>query len=1834
MNRVGYGSSKIRIVVITLVFTIAILCLGIAFIYFQESSFRKQSELELSAIADLKAKQLVEWRQERIDDAESIILNHELINNFANLIEHSQIESIRNQIKNWLSIMSWSTMYEEILITDSNGIILVSEPSDHNAGKQYDIQSSHTETHKDSIRVVDFYRSSNGNIYIEFQIPIYSKKIADQNKLLGLIILKVNAANFIYPELQEFPIPSASAECLLVRRDGDSVVYLNELRHRKNTALQLKFALRDTALPAVKVVLGRRGICEDTDYRHVKVIAALREIPSSPWFLVTKIDSKEINQSLRYSETILSVALLLLIGAVWAIFAVIVGKLRLHDVQNRLDREQERSELLYQIESLMRYANDSIFLLDSGFSIIDANLSAQTAFNVSQDAMIGKNFTVLFGKYIDIDFQTVLLISGDAKETTWEADIRDRNSIVYPAELTLTTISHNRHRVYQLVICDISDRKKWQNALIKSSEEISDLYNNAPCGYHSIDSDGYIVRINDTELSWLGYSREEIVNQIRFVDLLTEASRGLFLERFEYLKTDSEIQNIELSLIRKDGLILPVLHNASALKTEDGKFILSRSTIFDLTERKKIEAVLLESEERFRRAFEEGPLGVVLVDPQLNFIKVNQAFAQIVGYTTEEIESMSVKDITHPDYYENDVVNVIKLHEQKISIYKTEKVYIHKDGHFIWVSLTVTPIRSADGKKSYQLGMIEDITEKKLNEARLYRSNRSLRMLSDCNQVLIRAKSEVELIQKIGHTIYTRGGYPIVAVMYIDQEDRNRLKIVTSSSDEEIYRNDAKLVWEATDLVNTPFYQAMKERTHVIWSKDDDFNSSIWWSEAEKFNFSYSISLPMYEFGHLIGVLNICSNDSLAFHDEEELKLLLELTDDLSFGISMQRVEVTRNLIEADLKAANEFTVDLIRTANTMIIGMSMNGRISIFNEAAEKISGYSIDDLQCKNWIEVLIPRDVYPDVWLEFQKLSQGGIPKQFDSPILTKHGEERYITWSNNQIYRYGSIDSTISFGIDITELQHTRQNLLKSNRALRMLSDCNQVLIRSSDELDLLNRVCQVIHDEGNYPIVNVSYRDPNNQNAINSMITISETGIDRLSQSKKYPFSETFKQAIETGKAVISSHLIEESNRSPRQTEINTPNFTSFVCLPLNIDGRSIGALSLFSDQDGAFDSEEMRLLIELADDLSYGINSFRTDLQRHRAELELQEREYWLSESQRVSRLGSYNFDIPNDCWSCSQVLSDVFGFKYDYKKKMQDWIDAVHPEDRQAMIDYFSKEVVGRKQPFDREYRIVRKSDNEIRWVWGKGQITYDAMGNPINMIGTIQDITDRKLAEIARAEADKKHRDLFTQSRDGVFITNIDGTFIDINDAMVSIVGFSIEELLSMKSSDLYFNPEERIQYQKEIELTGSVSDYEIRLQRKDGKIITCQLSANVRHGDSGQIIGYQGFCHDISSRKQIQEQLVQSQKMEAIGRLASGVAHDFNNLLTIITGNAELMNLSIDQTNPLRERLASIIETVTRATALTRQLLLFSRKNQQELEIVNLNDIIHGIVKMLQRLIGENIDLIVETYSGLPNIEADPRQIEQIIMNLVINSRDAMTDDGELTISTNVFESAESKDSMTGNQTPICYSVLTVHDTGVGMSSEVLACATEPFFTTKPEGKGTGLGLSTVQSIVQQLNGKLEIESEINIGTTIKVFIPAVAVNPIPKVNKVEEKSAGRNELILVVEDEEAIRDLLHFILTQHGYRVLRAANGVEALQILEQDDQTVDAVISDVVMPQMGGVKLLEKMREKFSNVKVLFMSGYTTEESIQSIQDSGFPIIMKPFNTKHVLSELRKIIDGE
>jgi two-component system cell cycle sensor histidine kinase/response regulator CckA len=599
--------------------------------------------------------------------------------------------------------------------------------------------------------------------------------------------------------------------------------------------------------------------------------------------------------------------------------------------------------------------------------------------------------------------------------------------------------------------------------------------------------------------------------------------------------------------------------------------------------------------------------------------------------------------------------------------------------------------------------------------------------------------------------------------------------------------------------------------------------------------------------------------------------------------------------------------------------------------------------------------------------------------------------------------------------------------------------------------------------------------------------------------------------------------------------------------------------------------------------------------------------------------MGSWEWDLGSGRLHCSERLESMFGHKPGtFGGTHAEFIALVHPDDR-ALVSERVERAIGQDSPAV-VYRAVWP-DGTVRWHERKSQRIPGKDGRSQLMAGVTFDVTEREEAAQALCESEERFRLIAEHAHDLIALLDIEGRYRYLSPSCQSILGYPPGALLGTVASEL-IHPDDRGEGLK----LGASNLREVRMRKADGSWLWVEgLSYEIAGEAESQ---FAVIARDISERKLLEDELRQAQKMEAVGQLAGGIAHDFNNLLSVIGGYAEILRRRLGPEAEGSKEIAEISEAADRATRLVRQLLAYSRRQVLEPRVLDLNDVVTETQTMLERVIAEDIEFSTALAEDLGSISADQGQIEQIIMNLVVNARDAMPEGGKLLLETGNATLAARPDTTAGD-----YVLLAVTDTGEGMDAATVARIFEPFYTTKERDAGTGLGLSTVYGIVKQSGGHIEVESEPGMGATFRLYFPQVAekaeaFSPKPP----NERSLIGSETVLLVEDDEAFRELGRVMLQTYGYTVLLAANGAAALELAQNNPNPIELLMTDILMPKMGGIELAERLTTLRPELRVLYTTGYN-DSAGRPQTVAGARYLQKPFAMEDLARTLRELLDS-
>ena len=920
---------------------------------------------------------------------------------------------------------------------------------------------------------------------------------------------------------------------------------------------------------------------------------------------------------------------------------------------------------------------------------------------------------------------------------------------------------------------------------------------------------------------------------------------------------------------------------------------------------------------------------------------------------------------------------------------------------------------------------------------------------------------------------------------------------------------------------------------------------------------------------------------------------VLKTSDGIAHVLALMQDITERKRAEGVLQQSEEKYRTILENIEDAYYEVDLPGNLTFFNDSLCRLVGYSEEELMGMNNRQLTDPENA-KKLYQEFNKVYRtGGSSKVFNWEIIKKDGTKRNVEASVSLIK--DSRGHSIGFrGIvrDITEHKGAEDALRESEERYR------NILSNIEDgyyEVDISgnfsffnNSLCKIL----GYPK--------------EEMIGMNNRAyMDKETARRVY---QAYNQVYTTGEPLKAfGYKIIRKDGIERFVE-------SHVSLLTNAKGERIGFRGIARDMTERKQAEE----------------ALRQSEERYRTILENIEDGY-------------YEVDLPGNFTFFNDSLCRMLGYSRDEMIGMgnQQYTDQ---ENRKKLFQAFNEIYRTREPTKGFDWKVFRKDGTKL---FGEVSVSLikDSKGQPIGFRGIARDITKRKQAEEALHNEKQRFQTLSDQAPFGMVMIDQDGTFKYMNPKFRELFGYDLTDIPDGKTwfRKAYPNPTYRHDV---IEVwindlksskPGEKRSRIFTVTCKDGTEKAINFIPVQLETDENLMA-----CEDITERKRaeeentvLQEQLRQSQKMEAIGRLGGGIAHDFNNLLTIIKGYSQLSLLDLKESDPLWGNIQEIQKATQRATDLTRQLLAFSRRQILDLKVLDLNILLRELDKMLRRIIGEDIELVTLLAEDLGRVKIDPGQIEQVILNLAVNARDAMPSGGKLTIETaNVVLDEEYAHAHVA-VVPGHYVRLSISDTGVGMPRELMGKVFEPFFTTKEKGKGTGLGLSMVYGIVKQIGGNIWVYSEPGHGTTFKIYLPRVEeqLDTFHALDEIDSSPRG-GETVLLVEDDPSVRDLALRLLRQQGYTVLEAANGVEALHVAqEHGGEKIHLLLTDVVMPQMGGKELADQLKIFRPDVKVLYTSGYTDDAIVHhGVLEPGTHFLQKPFSLKTLSHKVREVLD--
>ncbi|MGO9118404.1 MAG: PAS domain S-box protein [Desulfomonilaceae bacterium] len=1318
----------------------------------------------------------------------------------------------------------------------------------------------------------------------------------------------------------------------------------------------------------------------------------------------------------------------------------------------------------------------------------------------------------------------------------------------------------------------------------------------------------------------------------------------------------------------------------------------TREALSDTSEKETVAEALRVSEEKYRRIFEHAIEGIFQSTPDGRFITVNPAYARMFGYGSPEEMINEVTDIASQLYANPaDREEVQQRFEDPVPLTNYEVEWLRKDGTHFWVAINARSVRDESGRMLYYEGMIEDITARKESEEALRNSESLLREAQRVAHIghweLDSPAGTPKWSEEISHILGLdpSGGAPSFAqmqhILHPDDWDLLNGMIIRGSNqgvpfDIEVrcIRPDRSIRW-----VNVKGYPTKKRggESFKMFGTAQDITQR---KQAEA---------RIHRQGTLLGAINSILREALESESDADIvRTCLSVAEEITGSRFGFIGEVNKNgfmdtialsdpgwtecrMLKADLpQLINNMEIrgiwgSVLKSEQSLIInnpashpdsGGVPDGHtpITSFMGIPLKRSGKTFGLIALANKHGGYEPSDV-----ADMETVS-GAFVEALDRQRAERAlqvSEDKYRTVVENMqdvFYRtdmegtitmlspsaaemagYDTVDQMIGLNAtkDLYKHPADRDRLLAVLEEKGKVSNFEVELVRRDGDTLIVSTNSHIYYDKSGRPLgIEGVFTD----------ITARKRAENALRESE-----EKYRILVENaneGIFVAQDGVIKFLN--PKMSEMFDYSKEEFISNPItefvHPDDRERILQSHFRrlagdqaptqypfrllNKDGQIQWAEL-VVARITWEGKPAALAFITDITERKAmEEAVKESEEWHRSLVENSFDGIFVQQDRKIIFANSR-LYQMLGYSPGELEGMEHW-RVYYGEYQQITRERAAARMRGEKMPPQYEVMLQRKDGSFF-----EGEVSAKVVyvkGRP-GVQAWVKDISKKKRTE----ETQRRLATVVQQASEAVVIMDANNKVQYVNPAFEKITGYSLDDVIAQTPKIWKEAAHDDLLYQRiwETVSSGEVWRGQLTNRRKDGTSYLEDVTVSPVRDTSGQIINYVAIKRDISREVQLQQQLLQSQKMEAIGTLAGGIAHDFNNLLTVVMGYSELLLAEKERDHQEHDDLQTIFHAARNGAELVQRLLMFSRKSEPKPVPMNLNKQVVQVEKLLRRTIPKMIDVKLELSADLPQIDADPSQVEQVIMNLAVNARDSMPDKGKLTLKTDIVTLDEEYCRLHVEASPGEHVVLVVSDTGQGMDKETVEHIFEPFFTTKEMGRGTGLGLAMVYGIIKQHNGHITVYSEVGKGTTFRVYLPAIPADVEPKVEDIGIMPAFGTETVLLVDDEDFVRELGARILTKHGYTVLQAVNGREGLDLFKKERSQISLVVLDLIMPEMGGPECLKELLKIDPKMKILIASGFSADASVkETIQIGAKGFVNKPFRVKEILRDVRRVLD--
>ncbi|MBI3192871.1 MAG: PAS domain S-box protein [Ignavibacteriae bacterium] len=1796
-------------------------------------------------------------------------------------VQYHDIPGIDEDIQFIFKVYLQKQLVKGVSVYDENGIIIYST-NDSALGRNYSncefFDWAKQAENKGKVFITNLIRATgqeNTPPYFRFLLvtPVYQDDVDSlypkpNKKFVGVISMTIDCGELIRRQLEILNPKTEGYHVWVIDKDGTLMfqsehpeMVLRNIHQSNEQCYQCH-----TSFDYVKRILTEKQGALDYELKnHPKKLASYAQMnfQNASWIVVLNTPYGEVTGFIQ-KEFIQMILLMSLVVLAIGVSSILMYrnyrlKVRAEEEARQWREKRELEERVIQSEEQYRMivesAHDMIWTLDINGNYTYINTQGKGIDNYDVSGLIGKSFTPFI---VPDDLPNVMQVFKNTlsgKKHSYEVRVYSRDSEIHLLSVNTVPLYKNKNIIGTVSFGrDITENRRAEDAMKESEAKFKVIFETAIDGILIVDIElTKFFLCNENICRMLGYEKDELLS-LGVKDIHPEKDLPYVLQQIDkqIRKEISLATNIQVK--RKDGTVFYADINSIPISINKKKYLMG--TFRDITERKRAQEALHESEAKYRTMVETSHDIIWMLDKEGKFVFINRSAEEISGYSINDWLGKSFAPLIPP----GDMERMMSIFHEILrgNPMNYEANVVRKDGSIFSLAINTTPMYSGEeiiGAISFG----QNITERKRSEEILRQSEERLNtFINSATDAFTIWDSELNLLDLNQSAL----SYAPKGIKKKDLIGKNI----------QVLEPDVK---ESGRL--EPFLEVIK--TGKPFSSDElvlhlPFDNEV----SDRY-----LNVRAFKVGNGLGIM----------------------TTDIT---ERKRAELTSKESEGKYRTL----IDNIQDGVFII----QDAKMQFVNEAFAKMVGYTVEEVSGMDFQKLVAPEDL--KLVADRYRRRQAGedVPREYEFRTLHKDGTTRIIVNMNVGLIMYQGKVASMGTVKDITERKRAEEVVRESETRYRTLVESSPDIVFVTDYTGkmlyanpTLEKQTGFTADDFQFPQEENPFIHPDDAERVGNFIAdfakndkeysevIENRFLDKMGRTHWYSsvISKTEYQG-ERALQFITHDITERMQAEETLQQLQRQNKLILDSVGDGIYGVDLQGYATFINPAAArmFGWKVEELLGKPMHAIMHHTKGDGTPYHRdecliyaafkdgaiHQVDNEI----FWRKDgtSFPVDYVSTPIRDERGEVLGAVVVFNDITERKQaeETLRETRDYLDNLlnyanapiivwDPEFRitrfnhafERLTGYRSEDVIGKELDFlfpsdtrRESIRFLYRTTKGERWetveipilhkdgtvrnvLWNSATLFSPDDKTVIATIAQGHDITARKKAEIELKQSELQYRMFFENDLTGDYIASPDGRLLSCNPAFVRIFGFkSIEEALQTNVKTFFPLPKQREELLHKIRVQKKLEYYEIELLRRDGKIV--YLIANIygKFDSDGNLTETLGYLFDDTKHRELEEQLLQAQKLESLGTLAGGIAHDFNNILSIVIGHAGLLEKVRTEPTKHAQGVAAIKKASQRATTLVKQLLTFARKTEVVLESVLVNDTIDEITKMLSETFPKTITISTNLHPELPSITADANQLHQVFLNLCVNARDAMPDGGTLCISTRTIENKEIINKFS-KATAARYVEIDVSDTGMGMDETIRSRIFEPFFTTKGPGRGTGLGLTVIYGIVENHHGFIDVESEVGKGTTFHIMFPVPErfIERVESQQEISEEFSGGTETLLLVEDEEGIRELTRDFLVVKGYSVLMAADGEEAIDIYLRQQNEIAVVISDIGLPKFNGIELFKKLKVINPTVKVIFASGYIDPHTRSEMREAGAKyFVQKPYLPHEVLTKIREAIDSE